>query len=245
MHSKIIFVILAALVSLATSTKTGPKSCKSNEFWYQDKNCCLPDGGPKSKPPPPPQGSLCPPTNYYWGQQQGCCVPKHPPPSNPPPPQCPRGWLWYKSVFKCLPLPTPPSTPNPHPSPKPGDKDCDDKGKGSKGNDKDKKDNHDGGKKGGNDRNHHHRRQEVKSRQTLCPTGLDACPIAGLTGDYECVDYATELEFCGGCTTLGKGQDCTQIPGAWNVGCEQGSCVVLTCAGGFKLSPDARSCIEL
>jgi hypothetical protein len=43
-------------------------------------------------------------------------------------------------------------------------------------------------------------------------------------GDYECLDTATELESCGGCVSLGSGQDCTAILGAWNVGCEQGHC---------------------
>ncbi|KAJ3512435.1 hypothetical protein NLJ89_g3523 [Agrocybe chaxingu] len=68
---------------------------------------------------------------------------------------------------------------------------------------------------------------------------------ANLTGDYECLDTATELESCGGCTSQGKGQDCTKIEGAWNVGCEQGSCVVYTCAGGFQIGLDGKTCVEL
>ena len=61
----------------------------------------------------------------------------------------------------------------------------------------------------------------------LCPKGLSACPIAvpsGLTGDYECLDTAHELESCGGCASTGEGQDCTAIRGIWNVGCVQGRC---------------------
>ncbi len=71
----------------------------------------------------------------------------------------------------------------------------------------------------------HNKRTTHKARTTLCPAGLDACPISSLTGDYECFDTATDLEACGGCPSLGKGQDCTKIEGAWNVGCEQGSCL--------------------
>ncbi|KIM44389.1 hypothetical protein M413DRAFT_66908, partial [Hebeloma cylindrosporum] len=54
-----------------------------------------------------------------------------------------------------------------------------------------------------------------------------------------------ELESCGGCTSLGKGQDCTRIEGAWNVGCHEGSCFVYTCAGGFTIGADGKSCIPL
>ncbi|KAJ6575126.1 hypothetical protein B0H19DRAFT_1254736 [Mycena capillaripes] len=80
----------------------------------------------------------------------------------------------------------------------------------------------------------------------LCPTGLDACPVAGLSAnDYECIDTAVELESCGGCASLGEGQDCTAIKGAWNVGCEQGRCAVYTCTFGFKRAPDGQSCISL
>lgn len=68
----------------------------------------------------------------------------------------------------------------------------------------------------------------MKSRAvTLCPQGLEACPIKGLmtsTGDYECLDTAAELTSCGGCASTGAGQDCTAIPGAWNVACEVGKC---------------------
>jgi hypothetical protein len=87
-----------------------------------------------------------------------------------------------------------------------------------------------------------------KSRAKLCPTGLNACPISGasgLTGDFECLDATNELESCGGCASLGQGQDCTAIKGAWNVGCERGTCAVYTCAGGFRRSSDGKSCVRL
>jgi len=87
----------------------------------------------------------------------------------------------------------------------------------------------------------------LKSRTApLCPSGLEACPVSGLTaGDYECLDVTTELESCGGCVSLGQGRDCTAIPGAWNVGCEQGTCAVYSCAAGYRVDLDGKSCIPL
>jgi hypothetical protein len=41
---------------------------------------------------------------------------------------------------------------------------------------------------------------------------------------YECIDFATELESCGGCASTGEGVDCTAIPNALSVGCEKGVC---------------------
>ncbi|KAF8872139.1 hypothetical protein CPB84DRAFT_1818103 [Gymnopilus junonius] len=225
MQLKIVLTVLAALAPLAASTSVGSKgsnSCKSNEFWYEDRSCCLPNGGPTS-PPNPPKGSQCPPTSHYWDDKQACCVPRHQPPPDCPPPQCNKGWDWYSSLHQCKPTSTPSTTPSiPKPSSKPY---------------------------GGNNNNNHysnnHKRTTHKARTSLCPAGLDACPVSGLTGDYECLDTSSELESCGGCTTLGQGQDCTAIKDAWNVGCDRGSCVVYTCAGGFKLSPDAKSCVPL
>jgi len=177
---------------------------------WSDKKCCLTKGGP-STPPSPPKDISCPPTSYYWGEKQGCCVPRNQPPSNPPPPQCPKNWTWYPSLYRCHPSPTPPSPPSSNPSNYPG------QGKGN-GN---------GGHGNGNGNGGHgYKKRSLKSRATLCPSGLDACPISSsLAGDYECLDTSSELESCGGCTSQGKGQDCTKIAGAWNVGCDRGSCV--------------------
>ncbi|KIJ68439.1 hypothetical protein HYDPIDRAFT_81235, partial [Hydnomerulius pinastri MD-312] len=54
-----------------------------------------------------------------------------------------------------------------------------------------------------------------------------------------------DLQYCGGCTIDGRGQDCTAIKGAWNVECIQARCSVLTCAMGYVPSTDQRSCIKL
>ena len=94
--------------------------------------------------------------------------------------------------------------------------------------------------------------------------GLNACPIigaSGLTDDLECLDITHELESCGGCASIGQGQDCTSIKGAWNVGCEQGSCAgkwLFFCAifvsdvfffslyaAGFRRSQDGKTCTEI
>lgn len=114
---------------------------------------------------------------------------------------------------------------------------------------------------------HKRHSSHLESQSTsLCPAGLTACPIPGQSAnDYECINTATELESCGGCASLGSGQDCTAIPGVLNVKCKQGSCAgmcylitdllpssfkssfssVSTCLSGFKRAQDGRSCIPL
>ncbi|KAJ7783798.1 protein priA [Mycena maculata] len=211
-------IVVAATLPFAAASAVNSDSCNSSEFWYEDKSCCLPHGGPPS-PPAPPKGHDCPPSTWYWNTEQGCCTPTHPQPPNNPPPQCPEGWTWYSLLHMCLPnIPTPPSSPPSKPS---------------------------GGSNSGGGSNW--KRHAPKTRSApLCPTGLDACPIPGLSAnDFECVDTAVELESCGGCASLGQGEDCTAIAGAWNVGCEQGRCAVYTCAFGFKRAKDGQSCIPL
>lgn len=222
--------LLATLVSATSRPDISSKSCGKNEFWfvclhitviidsesfcrYSDKNCCLPHGGPPTVPAPP-KGQDCPPTGYYWGKKQGCCVPTHPPPSQSPPPQCRKGWKWFPYLHMCLPgtPPSPTSSSPPKPSKTPAHYDHKDEYKGGKGD----RDDH---KNGG-----HYKRSHKSRTPSLCPTGLDACPISGLLSDYECLDTNTELQSCGGCASTGEGQDCTAIKGAWNVGCESGKC---------------------
>ncbi|KAK0208200.1 protein priA [Desarmillaria ectypa] len=214
------FIIQLALIAMALPLVTsnggsgGSSSCSKNEFWYEDTSCCLPTGGPPSKPSPPKDHN-CPTSTHYWNKDNGCCVPSHPPTQNQPPPQCPSGWDWYQGPHVCLPHPTPSNPPSSHPS----------------------------GYHGG------HRKRDIhKSRSaSLCPFGLDACPIAGLTGngDYECIDTSSDLEACGGCPSLGQGEDCTAISGAWNVACENRRCQVYTCVPGYTRSSDGKSCVAL
>jgi hypothetical protein len=71
------------------------------------------------------------------------------------------------------------------------------------------------------------RAPETSLYSQLCPMSLSACPISSISliaSDYECLDITNELESCGGCASTGEGQDCTAIKGAWNVGCERGTC---------------------
>jgi hypothetical protein len=207
--------------------------CGKNEFLFGVKNVCVPIGGPPTRPKPP-KGSDCPPTKWYWGEKEGCCVPEQPPKPEEPEPQCRGGWKWLHGEHRCC-EDDQPKPPTPHPSGKP-DNDhphCD----FCEGNDGDDGNGHNGN-------GHKYNKRNMKSRTvSLCPAGLEACPIASLSADYECLDTNYELESCGGCVALGKGQDCTAIKGAWNVGCEQGVCRVYTCASGYRRSADGKSCI--
>lgn len=62
--------------------------------------------------------------------------------------------------------------------------------------------------------------------RTFCPKNLHACTVYTPHGgewSYECVDFETELEACGGCAN-GGGADCTAIDNAMSVGCTRGVC---------------------
>ena len=74
----------------------------------------------------------------------------------------------------------------------------------------------------------------------FCPDNLSACPIgSSFESGFECVNVLDELENCGGCASLGEGMDCTAISGAAGVGCNNGTCVVLSCTAGFRLSSES------
>lgn len=252
-------VVPFAAAAATTGGKTSSKTCEDDEFYYDVKDCCLPEGGPtattsvhSSATPTvhstvsittslhatttypvvhttvtsthtsatavstaPPKGKSCPPTKWYWHDGLSCCVPKHSPPPNSPPPQCSNGNTWEDATQCCIPSSPSKPTSTSKPSSTPG---------------------HYG----------YGKRQHTSRDVPACPRGLDACPISGLTsGDYECLDISAELESCGGCTSVGQGQDCTAIKGAWNVGCDRGSCKVYSCFAGFRLSVDGTSCVPL
>lgn len=203
----------------ASPSKSGASSCSSKEFWYETKACCLPHGGP-TKVPTPPSGKSCPPTNWYWHTEKSCCVPYHEPKPNAPQPQCNNGAEWNKSTQCCEKNSKPTTTShNSQPSQTPGYPYY----------------------SGGNGRGSYLKKRTPHAVKA-CPRSLEACPMDGLTGGYECVDPTEELRFCGGCPSLGFGQDCTTIKGAGNVGCEQGTCKVYTCALGYTRSLDGNSC---
>jgi len=171
--------------------------------------------------------------NEFWYSAKSCCLTVGGPSHQPQPPfgkKCPpREWSWNIGKDCCTPH-------HPHPPPPKCDKDWD-----------------------WDDfefccKKHHKpkpsqwkKRAPIKRDYTqLCPLGLTACPITSLSGpltDFECLDITNELESCGGCASIGQGEDCTAIRGAWNVGCEQGRCAVYTCAPGFKRARDGGSCL--
>ncbi|KAM0793231.1 hypothetical protein ACM66B_000696 [Microbotryomycetes sp. NB124-2] len=104
----------------------------------------------------------------------------------------------------------------------------------------------------------------------LCPTGERACPIAGSksflkarstdfhefrvfdsaaepflpSGGFECLDTQYSIESCGGCTSMGEGRNCLDIPFVNGVGCDAGKCTIFSCQVGFKLSKDGSACIR-
>ncbi|BGP12309.1 hypothetical protein JCM10213_002587 [Rhodosporidiobolus nylandii] len=81
------------------------------------------------------------------------------------------------------------------------------------------------------------------NRALACPAGETACPLP--SGDFECVDTLSALDSCGGCLTATAadektGQDCLAIPGALNVQCVEGQCVVASCFRGWRLVEDGN-----
>jgi len=202
-------LVLAAFVPFVMS---GHSKCDKDSFWWEDKGCCLPHGGPHN-PPSPPHDTKCPKDTHYYNNDQRCCTPRYPPPKYSPPPKCERDWEWRGDEHKCRRRPTRPSPPQHQPSPKPGYQ---------------------------QDHGYQQGHKKRSNPIAVCPSGFSSCPVSSDSGAYtECVDTATELESCGGCTTLGQGQNCNDIDGAWNVACERGTCKVYTCEGGYKLDDNA------
>ncbi|RSH83362.1 uncharacterized protein EHS24_007041 [Apiotrichum porosum] len=86
--------------------------------------------------------------------------------------------------------------------------------------------------------------RRLKTRTVdLCPTGMQACAIAGSDG-YECIDPMDELESCGGCvdgyypnSNAKSGIDCTTIQGVapGGVSCNGGQCIVSRCLASHQL----------
>ncbi|GAA5967279.1 hypothetical protein JCM11641_000500 [Rhodosporidiobolus odoratus] len=111
------------------------------------------------------------------------------------------------------------------------------------------------------------KKSKITKPRTLCPAKETACPIAGSStytgavaqhftsgqdfsgimagsGGYECIDTEQALDSCGGCASTGEGRDCTRIRGAQGVGCDAGTCVVFSCASGWKVSLDGSKCVR-
>ncbi|KAG7532143.1 hypothetical protein FFLO_03771 [Filobasidium floriforme] len=86
-------------------------------------------------------------------------------------------------------------------------------------------------------------KSRLRIDEKLCPKTMSACPIGKESSSYECLDTFTDISSCGGCASVGEGQDCTAIKGAKWMGCEQGSCVVYSCRPGFKLV-GGKECVK-
>ncbi|TCD63343.1 hypothetical protein EIP91_005644 [Steccherinum ochraceum] len=102
--------------------------------------------------------------------------------------------------------------------------------------------------------------QEQLNRK-LCPQGMAVCPILPQSAalrmsapmsttlmkwmeeGYECTDFE-DFFSCGGCGTVDIKHDCTMIPNALGVSCEQGSCRVYSCKSGFHLADDGKTCVR-
>lgn len=56
---------------------------------------------------------------------------------------------------------------------------------------------------------------------------MSACSLDTL-GGYECVDFDSSLENCGGCVAAGSGADCSAVEGAVGIECVAGQCVACT-----------------
>lgn len=76
---------------------------------------------------------------------------------------------------------------------------------------------------------------ESNKAGALCPKNFAACPIPGRPqAEYECLNTLEDLQSCGGCTSMGTGQDCTAIRGAKWMGCVSGQCEVYSCQKGWR-----------
>ncbi|KAI0094901.1 hypothetical protein BDY19DRAFT_901977 [Irpex rosettiformis] len=227
-----------------TPTPSPPKNTYTPP--YPPKNTYTPPSPPKTTPTPPPTTTPSSPncaSDHFWYAPVGCCPHGGPPspPSPPPESSCPTdGWYWHTGAGCCAPHhPVPPSSPPPTCKPgcswNPDSSKCNPQPPTPPSNP--------------HPQPSHHYKRHMKSRAiTLCPLGLEACPIQGLmtsSGDYECLDTTAELTSCGGCASTGIGQDCTAIEGVWNVACNIGKCKIGSCASGYKLSIDGKSCLKL
>jgi hypothetical protein len=79
------------------------------------------------------------------------------------------------------------------------------------------------------------------------------CPIKGLSwgSGWECVDVKTDIESCGGCSSLDStevydsgAQDCTAIANTNEVACHVGRCKIISCRRGYLLSSNGTECLS-
>ncbi|KAG0151626.1 hypothetical protein CROQUDRAFT_506714 [Cronartium quercuum f. sp. fusiforme G11] len=97
-----------------------------------------------------------------------------------------------------------------------------------------------GGNYGGGYTSRKVKRHHSKEMVPICPNKETACPISRFSVGFECFDTDFELTSCGGCVTMGEGENCLAITGAAGVGCLEGRCVVLSVQIGFYLGHQGR-----
>jgi hypothetical protein len=91
------------------------------------------------------------------------------------------------------------------------------------------------------------------SQSSPCPKPDNACPIfannanrlALKADDFECVNINEDLDNCGGCTSVGLGESCVDIPGIRGTACIKGKCQIYSCKSGYKRVIDPKSKKEL
>ncbi|KAF9652487.1 hypothetical protein BDM02DRAFT_3075260, partial [Thelephora ganbajun] len=86
--------------------------------------------------------------------------------------------------------------------------------------------------------------------QPTCPAGKTMCGVPNGGEGHDCVDTKIDVESCGGCTVaspfgnnVADGKNCKAIPNVEGVSCHQGTCKILSCKNGFKVSRSHDSCV--
>ncbi|KAF7313841.1 Protein kinase domain-containing protein [Mycena chlorophos] len=101
----------------------------------------------------------------------------------------------------------------------------------------------------------------LEQAQRECKTGYSVCGVASpeTKYDFSCVNTATDLENCGGCTfpspwqtesqqplssELARGYNCGPILNAKAASCVAGQCVVEKCRRGFEVNDQRDGCVH-
>lgn len=241
-----------------TTTAPSGSSCPSNLYWHTTEKCCVPKSSDVNQQVPSscPSGSSwnniswcckstttssstsCSKNNFYWAALNTCVSTGS---SNENPPSgysCPSNWSWLSSKSCCKPNQETPSTSTPtcnnswtwHPG-----KQCCVPGESTPTP---------SNAPGTQGRKRH---AAMRKRTGFCPSNYESCPILDVSGrstESECLDTRTELTSCGGCTSIGKGQDCSAIPYSKVSTCQAGRCVVEKCKAGYEISATGDSCVS-
>ncbi|CAE6433938.1 unnamed protein product [Rhizoctonia solani] len=240
-----------------SNTPPSGSSCPDNFYWHTDEKCCVPKSSDTSQQIP----STCP-SGSTWSSVSWCCKSNNTPSStscgsgfwwsplniclsigvgtDSPPSgySCPSNWSWLSSKSCCK--PNKPDTPTTTPSCgnswswHPGKQCC------IPGENTPTPSNAPGtyGRK---------RHTAMHKRTSFCPTNFESCPILDASGrstESECIDTRTQLTSCGGCTSIGKGQNCSAIPNAKITTCSNSHCVVEKCKRGYEVSSSSDSCVS-